>query len=166
MLRVLASVVAIVLICAISVGIAFLPEAAFMLGFGAVISEGPPPFAPADQHALAMQIRLTLSEQYFNWAVVNMTIAGSFLLRLQGQPILAHTFAFILACFLFSGASIILGTGFLELAMNASDAGFALQDIDGLPRLYPAAQFSALVAGFLFAVAAVFSARFAKVGDP
>jgi len=154
----------VLLIFALALGIAYLPEAAFMLGFGAVISEGNSAYSPAEAHTLATQIRLSLSEQYFNWAVVNMTIAGSFLLRFHAVRMPAQSMAFVACCFMSSGASIILGTGFLELALHATDAGFLLQDIDGLPRFYPAAQFSTLVAGFLFAIAAVFSAMFRKNG--
>jgi hypothetical protein len=130
----------------------WLPQS--LLEAGTPLIDMDPAADPTATVAAAIDIRISLTEQYFSWAIYSMTICGVIVWRYSLRELDQYLRLLLLAAVLCSSLGLVFGSGYLELVAAATAGGVNVLTGSNHIDAYPAIQFIATTCGFLFAASA------------
>lgn len=130
----------------LTIGFMLLPDLPVL---GSVLDQNTIPADRAALDALAAQFRVTLEEQYFNWAVFSIAIGGATLWREEHAERSRYLRSILSIGFIFAALSIILGVGYMDYVTEGLSLGFTMLRGKSPISLYPALQFFFLANSFM-----------------
>lgn len=131
--------------------IVMLTEIPFTQG-AAIIDEAPAATSVKELIQPAVDMRLALSQHYFEWAVLTIGICGGCALS---RPVIDARFMIrptIVIAFILSSTSIVMGSTHLELTAQSISHGIPALNMESFLDLYPVAQFYLVTLSFILAI--------------